>query len=74
MEMMSYGELQKAGGVLARRLVEAGCRVDELVALMAERSLDMVVGIVGILAAGCGYVPVSQMQPKARLAEHAITI
>ena len=46
--------VQTATGVLCAELQAAGVQPDELVGLMAERSLDMVVAMFGILAAGAG--------------------
>ncbi len=44
-----------------------GVEADQLVAILAERSLDMVVGILGILKAGGAYVPVDPDYPKERI-------
>lgn len=68
MEQMTYGELGAAAGVLSAKLRAAGVQPDDLVALMTDRSLDMVTGMLGILASGAAYVPMSPTLPKARLA------
>jgi amino acid adenylation domain-containing protein len=67
-ETLTYGGLARRASALARRLREFGIRPGERVALCAERSLGMVVGILGILEAGCAYVPLDPAQPRERLA------
>ncbi|MGQ3482132.1 AMP-binding protein, partial [Paenibacillus sp. TY11] len=55
---LTYRELNERSNRLARKLRETGVEADQLVAILAERSLDMVVGILAILKAGGAYVPV----------------
>jgi amino acid adenylation domain-containing protein len=64
---LTYGDLDRRAGRLAHRLLALGAR-GELVALAAERGLDLVAGILGILKAGCAYVPIDPAQPAERLA------
>jgi len=64
---LSYGELNEKANRLAHYLVEQGVRPDTLVGLCVERSLEMVVGIVGILKAGGAYVPLDPALPQERL-------
>ncbi|MDT3429284.1 iturin family lipopeptide synthetase B, partial [Paenibacillus forsythiae] len=52
---------------LARTLRDKGVRADEPVAIMAERSLEMIVGIFGILKAGGAYVPIDSEFPEDRI-------
>jgi amino acid adenylation domain-containing protein len=65
---LSYSGLTAAADRLARRLAGLGVRPEERVALGVERSLDMVVGILGILRAGGAYVPLDPSYPAERLA------
>ncbi len=51
-ESMSYGELDSRSNQLARRLRQQGADLESRVGLCLERSLDLVVGILGILKAG----------------------
>ena len=44
-------------------------KTDSLVPLMAQRSLEMILGIFGILVAGAGYVPLDSKWPDDRVAE-----
>jgi amino acid adenylation domain-containing protein len=62
----SYRQLDRLSGHLARRLAEDGVRLDTLVAVMVERSVEMVVGILGILKAGCAYLPIDPDYPQER--------
>ncbi|QYK69497.1 non-ribosomal peptide synthetase [Paenibacillus sp. S02] len=64
---LTYRELNERSNRLARKLREAGLEADQLVAILAERSLDMVVGILAILKAGGAYVPVDPDYPEERI-------
>jgi non-ribosomal peptide synthetase component F len=48
-------------------LRERGVRPDTLIALACERSLEMIVGILGILKAGGAYVPIDPFYPQERI-------
>ncbi|WP_416466968.1 amino acid adenylation domain-containing protein [Pseudomonas sp. LFS044] len=64
---ISYGALQARADGLARVLLDAGVQPDERVAVLADRSLDMLVAILAVLKAGAAYLPVEPEQPQARL-------
>ncbi|ATH92008.1 non-ribosomal peptide synthetase [Bacillus glycinifermentans] len=64
---MTYRELNERANRLARTLRSAGIKTEQPVALMAERSLEMVVGIFGILKAGGAYVPIDPEYPEERI-------
>ena len=64
---LSYGELDRRAGALARRLRALGGGPEVRVGLCAERSLDLVVGLLGILKSGSAYVPLDPGYPDARL-------
>jgi amino acid adenylation domain-containing protein len=66
-KQLSYGELNARANQLAHYLIRLGVGPDVLVALCVERSLEMVVGMLGILKAGGAYVPLDMAQPKERL-------
>jgi amino acid adenylation domain-containing protein/FkbH-like protein len=66
-QKLSYAELNHRSNQLARYLKEMGVGPDVLVGLCVERSLDMVIGILGILKAGGGYLPLDPTYPKDRL-------
>jgi amino acid adenylation domain-containing protein len=65
---LSYRELDGRANQLAHTLRELGVRPDVLVGICVERSLDMVVGLLGILKAGGAYVPLDPDYPAQRLA------
>jgi amino acid adenylation domain-containing protein/thioester reductase-like protein len=64
---LSYRELNRKANMLARHLVASGVRPDQPVAILADRSVEMVVGILGILKAGGAYVPLDPNYPSERL-------
>jgi amino acid adenylation domain-containing protein/non-ribosomal peptide synthase protein (TIGR01720 family) len=64
---LRYAELNAAANRLAHRLRAAGAGADDLVGLCAERSLEMLVGLLGILKAGAAYVPLDPDLPPERL-------
>ncbi len=63
---LTYRELNKKANQLARVLKAKGIGRDRTVGIMVERSLEMVIGIVGILKAGGAYVPVDPNYPAER--------
>jgi amino acid adenylation domain-containing protein len=65
---LTYGELNRRANAVAFALRARGVRSNDLVGLCAERSLEMVVGLVGILKAGAAYVPLDPSYPAERLA------
>jgi amino acid adenylation domain-containing protein len=64
----TYRELDRRSALLARRLRAAGAAPDVPVAVLLERSADMVVALLGILRAGAAYVPLDLGYPRERLA------
>uniref|UniRef100_UPI00046FE480 non-ribosomal peptide synthetase n=1 Tax=Paenibacillus massiliensis TaxID=225917 RepID=UPI00046FE480 len=64
---LTYRELNARANKLARMLRQQGVHADQLVGLMAERSLDMIVGILAILKAGGAYVPIDPEYPEERI-------
>ena len=66
-ERMTYRELNRRANQLARQLLKLGVGPDVLVGICVERSLEMVVGLLGILKAGGAYVPLDPAYPRERL-------
>src|SRR5436305_9221669 len=66
-QSLTYRELNQRANRLAHYLQTLGVRPDVLVGLCIERSLDMVVGLLGILKAGGTYVPLDPTYPAERL-------
>ncbi|WP_460908686.1 amino acid adenylation domain-containing protein, partial [Paraburkholderia jirisanensis] len=67
-DALTYGELNRRANRLAHQLIALGVKPDQRVAICAERSVDMVVGLLGILKAGGAYVPLDPAYPEERLA------
>ena len=65
---LTYRELNRRANQLAHYLRELGVGPGVLVGLCVERSLEMVVGILGVLEAGGAYVPLDPAYPRERLA------
>jgi 4-hydroxyphenylpyruvate dioxygenase len=63
---LTYRELDRRANQLAHRLIGLGVRQDDRVAVLLERSIDLVVGILAIVKAGGAYVPVHEGYPPDR--------
>ncbi|WJQ79139.1 edeine non-ribosomal peptide synthetase EdeL [Brevibacillus brevis] len=63
----TYAELHAEANQLARILKDAGVVPSQLVGILADRSSRMVAGVLAILQAGGGYVPVDPHYPRARI-------
>ena len=63
----TYGELNARANKVARNLQKMGVGRETLVGVCMERSVDMLVGMLGILKSGGAYVPLDPSYPKARL-------
>ncbi|REJ55603.1 MAG: amino acid adenylation domain-containing protein [Microcystis aeruginosa DA14] len=66
-EFFTYQELNNRADQLAHYLQSLGVKADSLVGIFVERSLDMIIGILGILKAGGAYVPLDINYPKERI-------
>jgi amino acid adenylation domain-containing protein len=66
-ECLTYARLNEKANQLARYLKSLGAVSNELVAIYVERSLDMVIGILGILKSGAAYVPLDPVYPSERI-------
>src|SRR5213079_1151165 len=64
---LSYGELEVRSNQLAHHLRALGVGPEVIVGLCLERSLDLVVGLLGILKAGGAYLPLDPDYPRERL-------
>lgn len=63
---ITYGELEQRSGVLAGKLQTLGVGPDVPVAVVMERSVELVVALVAVLRAGGAYVPVDPEYPEQR--------
>ncbi len=66
-QQLTYRELNARANQLAWHLMSLGVGRETLVGLCLDRSMDMVVGLLGILKAGGAYVPLDSSYPKERL-------
>jgi nonribosomal peptide synthetase DhbF len=66
-EQLSYQELNRRANQLARYLSERGAGPEIRVGICIERSIEMVIGLLGILKAGGAYVPIDPSYPDERL-------
>ena len=66
---MSYGELHRRGVDLSQRLVGRGTGPEERIGIYLERSMELLVGLLGVLRAGGAYVPLDPELPAGRLAQ-----
>jgi amino acid adenylation domain-containing protein/non-ribosomal peptide synthase protein (TIGR01720 family) len=66
-ESLTYRDLLVRSRNLARHLVALGVEADGRVGVFLERSLEMIVGLLGILEAGAAYVPLDPALPEERL-------
>jgi amino acid adenylation domain-containing protein len=67
-QQLTYRQLNSKANQLAHYLRKMGIGPDVLVGICVERSIDMIVGVLGILKAGGAYVPLDPTYPKERLA------
>ncbi|MGB7605431.1 MAG: amino acid adenylation domain-containing protein [Lutisporaceae bacterium] len=66
-EKLTYKELNEKSNQLAGMLRAKGVKPDTIVGIMVERSLEMIIGIMGILKAGAAYLPIDSEYPEDRI-------
>jgi len=64
---LTYQELNQKSNQLAHYLIENGLEIEDIVALKLDRSLEMIIGILGILKAGGAYLPIDTNYPQDRI-------
>ena len=67
-QQITYRELNERANQLAHYLMKLGVGAETLVGICVERSIEMIVGLLGILKAGGAYLPLDPAYPKERLA------
>jgi amino acid adenylation domain-containing protein len=65
-ERISYGELERRSNQLARELVSQGVEAGALVAICMDRSVELLVAMLGVLRTGAAYVPIEPTYPPQR--------
>ena len=68
-QTFTYQEVNEQANYLANQLLNNGAKAGDYIGLSAERTPEMVIAILGILKAGCAYVPLDTKLPKERLDE-----
>ncbi|MEM8932991.1 MAG: amino acid adenylation domain-containing protein, partial [Acidobacteriota bacterium] len=63
---IDFATLDRRSRRLAERLVAAGCRPEEPIGLALDRSLDLIVAMLGVLRAGGAYLPLDPAHPDER--------
>lgn len=66
-ERLTYGQLNERANQVAAFLISGGIQSNEFVAIIAEKSIEMIVGIFGILKSGAAYVPIDPSYPTKRI-------
>ena len=67
-QALTYRELNTRANKLAHYLQQLGAKPDMLVGLLVERSVDLIVGLLGILKAGGAYLPLDPTLPPSGIA------
>ncbi|WP_333377629.1 amino acid adenylation domain-containing protein [Microcoleus sp. B4-D4] len=67
-EQLTYRELNQRANQLAHHLRSLGVVPDTVVGICLERSLEMAIGLLGILKAGAAYLPLDPAYPQERIA------
>ncbi|MCK5525352.1 MAG: amino acid adenylation domain-containing protein [Thiomargarita sp.] len=64
---ITYQELNQRANQLAYHLIENGVKPEQIVGICADKSIEMVIGIIAIFKAGGAYVPLDPINPQGRL-------
>lgn len=68
-ESMTYGELKLAADRVADSLLALALAPGSLIAIYLDRSMEMVVAMLGVIKAGAAYLPIDPNYPEARVRE-----
>jgi amino acid adenylation domain-containing protein len=66
-QTLTYGQLNERANRLARLMRTKGIGPDHLVVIFMERSIEMIVAVLGVLKAGAAYVPLDPAYPRQRV-------
>ncbi|NEW06400.1 amino acid adenylation domain-containing protein [Paenibacillus sp. SYP-B3998] len=66
-QKLTYRQLNERANQIARTLKAEGVDADQLVGILTERSIEMIIGIFGIMKAGGAYVPIDPDAPEERI-------
>ncbi len=62
-----YGELNQQANQLAHLLLKHGVGIEKKVGIMLNRTGEMISGVLGVLKAGAGYIPIDPLYPEERI-------
>ena len=65
---ITYSELDRKANQLANYLIRGGVKTENIVGIYANRSIEMILGILGVMKAGGAYLPLDPNYPSDRLA------
>ncbi|WP_172844433.1 non-ribosomal peptide synthetase family protein [Tumebacillus algifaecis] len=66
-EELTYVQLNEKANQLAHALRACGCDRDSIIAIMVNRSMEMIISVLGVLKAGGAYLPIDPDAPQARI-------
>src|SRR5690606_15723512 len=66
-KQLTYRELNEKSNQLAHVLRDKGVKPDDIVGLLVERSVEMIIAILGVLKAGGAYMPIDPHYPTDRI-------
>jgi len=66
-ESITYSELNKKANIVANKLREFNIRPNEMVGLLMNRSINMMIGLLGIMKSGAAYLPIDPEYPQDRI-------
>jgi amino acid adenylation domain-containing protein len=64
---VTYDELEKRSTFIAQRLLEKGVGKESFVGILLEERIDLITAIIGVVKAGCVFVPLDPVYPPRRL-------
>lgn len=64
--MLTYDQLNRNSNQLARVILSAKTKQNEVIGIQLKRSKEMVIAILAVLKAGCAYVPIESYYPESR--------
>lgn len=63
----TYGDLEKKASAIARRIIDAGYKANDIVAIYENRSIDIYAMIFGVILSGCAFLILDPSLPKERI-------
>lgn len=66
-DRLTYFELNQRSNYIAMRLIDLGIKQNDIVAILMNRSCDMLVAMISVLKAGAAYLPIAPNQPNDRI-------